>query len=176
MGGFFGGVPGTALTGWKLLDHQTVGAVSEVDFVKGISAACNVYMIVFVDVILATVATSLNLEVSTDGGATYDTTSGHYAWHLMTFGAAVAANASDVHIQLINNAGSPVAMFKGIVEFFAPASSGTSKAFLGRVYNDSIGWLADGRYTQSTAFNGFRLRPGAGNFVSGDIYFFGLGK
>lgn len=173
--GFSGGVPASALTGWRLLDHQVVGAVSEVDFVKGISAAYNAYMIVFVDVFLATNGTALNLELSTDGGATYDTTLGHYAWHLLTFASGAANSASDNKIQLINNAGTP-AQVKGIVEFFAPQGSGTSKGFLGRIYNDSIGWLVDGKYTQSTAFNAFRLRPGAGNFVSGDIYFFGLGK
>src|SRR3569833_11598 len=71
---------GTSSAGLVLLEQHTASASASLVFTTCISSTYDEYQIQIVNLVPATNAVALYLAFSTDGGSTYDTTSGHYTW------------------------------------------------------------------------------------------------
>lgn len=161
--------------GRVVLNCLTASSSSSLDFTSTyITSTYDVYEVVITDLVAATTSTHIDLQVSTDGGSTWDTTSNHYTWHQQTFANGLASNTSNAtEIQIVNNTGNP-ARLNATFRFYTPGNSSSNKPFLGQAYNDTVGWSFDGRYNQTTAFNGLRLKAGSGNLTSGKVCLSGL--
>jgi hypothetical protein len=76
VGGLTGAVPG----GWILQEQHTASGSTELDFTTCISSSYDDYRIDLLGVTVTTNGALLRLQYSTNGGSTYDTTSGNYIW------------------------------------------------------------------------------------------------
>lgn len=171
-----------------LLSTQTASGATALNFTSLISATYDEYMVKFINITVASSPSQMVLEVSTDNGGTYDSTSGHYAEYQISTGAGSAAADSGISTGLIifpytsgrsmvttanyacygtllfsNPAGSNYKPFKG--EYVAPDSAG----------NSPFNLVSAGFYLQTTAFTAFRVRMLAGNF-SGIVRLYGIAK
>ena len=92
-----------------LLEQHTASNSATLDFTACISSAYDEYRIEFVALVPATNNVDLWLLVSTDGGSTFDSTSGHYDWATMrwiyTGGASSAGNGGDTKLVAATGSG-----------------------------------------------------------------------
>lgn len=149
---------------------------------------CDCYLIVLDNILSATggAGASLTLQFSTDGGSTYDTTSGHYEWGVyatFTGGPAPLVSSSDTAIRIAGtNIGASVAGVNGTVTINNPLSSALHK-----LVNLGASWYHDGatacaastgagRWKVNTAGTAFRLIDPSGNLASGSAYVYGYLK
>ena len=180
-----GGGGGGALV---LLEQHTASSSATLDFTTAITSTYDEYMIEMLNLVPATNAVDLRLEVSTDGGSTWDTTSGHYSWEALrsnTSGAVSSGSTSDIAICLsantldhvqndANNGG-----VHGSFRLIAPGSA-IYKYLFGNVslyYGSS--WVTafiGGRYLQTAAVNALRFLFSSGNIASGTIRVYGIAK
>lgn len=174
-----------------LVQSLTASASSSLDFTACISSTYDDYQIEFINLVPGTTNSDLLWEFSTDGGATWDTTSGHYEWAeaRTAAGSATPAGVGNTSSGSINVTG-------GLTAFSATASSGGLSGTL-KIYNPLSGaartriqgnlvWpattLSDGSvwqngggsYKQTTAVNAFRLIMVSGTLASGTVRCYGV--
>ena len=171
-----------------LLEQHTASSSATLDFTTAISSTYDDYLIEVLNVLPVTNTVDLVMEVSTDGGSTWDTTSGHYSWEAMrsntsgssssgstsASGITVSANTTD-HVQNDANNGGVHGSFRLI----APGSA-IYKYLFGNVslYYGSA-WVTafiGGRYLQTAAVNALRFLFSSGDIASGTIRVYGVAK
>jgi hypothetical protein len=182
---------GTALVassggGLTLISSQSASSSSTIDF-TGLDSTYDVYMITGSNIIVSTNCT-LGLQISTDGGSTWDTTS-YYG------GNIGADNLGTTRTNSYNNASS--AYLTGALD---RTNGGTSNGFGFQAYiynlidatvtyfntqsalidstaNTYIGFHGGGQLgTNTTAGDALRIIPTAGNITSGKFKIYGLQK
>jgi len=175
-------------SGLVLVEEHTASGTAEMDFTTCITSTYDDYMLDFVSVVPATNATELQMQVSTNGGSSYDTGS-NYAWAAFrnsAGGTAIAGSNSDTSITLTGNGGptnsTTTGGIVGSVKFFSPQNG----VFFPRL--NGIDGINDGgaspditvtttaSYKSSTAVNAFRFRFSSGNVASGTVRCYGLAK
>lgn len=160
-----------------LLETQTASSSSELDFTASISASYDTYVIELVDLVTVNVNATVVVEVSTDGGSTYDQTSGDYNWATNAVDNSSGSTnfSTATNLRIVESSGNP-GRVSGSAKFYAPAGSSAVKSFIGQTTGSGIGWNIWGKYTQASAFNAFRLRTPSGNFTSGVARCYGIAK
>lgn len=177
-----GGASAQTSSGFVLVEEHTASSSAALNFTTCISSTYDTYQIEFVQLIPATNGANLTLQVSTDGGSTYDS-GAHYDWLRNTADNSSAAQAGANGDSKILFA--PVVdttsnwNVSGFLKFYSPGGS-AFKSFVGQTNSlaggDFILNSLAGRYAQTTAFNAFRLIASSGNLASGDARCYGLAK
>lgn len=182
------GIAGSALPGtWRLIQSQDASASSSLDFIIGINATYDHYMLVLTDVRLATDNTILYMRTSTDGGSTFRSTN-EYDWTGLTTSTAPAVTAKGGTIDV----GFPITSAQAAGNLADEVVSGIVR-FSGHV-NTNFGLRADWHTTvrdnanamfsavgggeQLTAedVDAVRIVAAAGNLTSGTVALYGLRK
>ena len=177
-------------SGLVLLEQHTASSSAELDFTSCISSAYDEYEIHLINVLPATNGSTLAIQVSTDGGATYDTGAnyGMESWEWVPSGAtdAYGSNTGLTYVSPTGgNACYNVAIAGGVVgrvQLYSPLNTTSSKLFEGRTHfiEQSTGnwWNVDfgGQYMPTTAVNAFRILFSSGNITSGTVRVYGLAK
>jgi hypothetical protein len=169
-----------------LLEEHTASSSADLEFTSCISSTYDTYVIQFVNVLPATNGVDLYLECSTNGGSSWDTTSGHYSWANFRFfygGNGEFGNNSDTKITIVDgdatvpNTGAGVC---GQLTFYGPLA-GSQTMFTGNTISQpttvgswGIGWQNYGVYLPATAMNAFRIIASSGNIASGTVRCYGL--
>lgn len=172
-----------------LLEQHTASSSASLAFTTGITSTYDEYMIEVVNLKPATDAQAAFMQFSTDGGATYATTSYRYLhnYTTITSGGSASPGAggsiSDtgiVDIGNLPNSGTGNGL-TGSIRLFNPLSGAQETSIIADflwLHSDtnrySIHWA--GVYTPTTAVNAFRFLFGSGNIASGTVRLYGLAK
>lgn len=171
---------GGALT---LLEQHTASSSASLDFTASITSTYDEYLIEFVDVVPATNSVDMLLQISTNAGSSYITTSYSAAmaqWGLTTnFSQYVQTTPTGIRIgnTMSNTAGHGCS---ATARFFNPLGSGPK-----RVISDFIARASDnntyrgnngGINTGTTAVDAFRIIMSSGNISTGTVRCYGIAK
>lgn len=171
----------TAGGGYPSSEVHTASSSAELDFTSCISGTYKDYQIRVTDLIPATNNTDIQLQVSTNGGSSYDSTSGHYAWaqEQWIFNAqAPEGSASATSILISNGAGNlsnaANAGLSATLVFHGPGlGTGHPKidgtGSLTSNASAAHGEAVSGQYLLTTAINAFRILSTSGNLTSGTV-------
>jgi hypothetical protein len=174
-----------------LLETHTASTSAELDFTSWYSSSYSVYVIEFISLLPATNATDINLEVSTNGGSSYDTTAGHYEYGMLRwlynngpFASGSLTGLANLPITGAFAATPNTASTGGVsgsAKLYSPGSSTASKRLHWEVGylptttgGSSVEFTATGTYNQTTAVNAFRVRAASGNLTSGAVKVYGV--
>lgn len=186
VGGLTGVVPG----GWVLQEQHTASSSAELDFTTCISSSYDDYALRLVNILPATNAVTTQLQVSTNGGSSYDT-GANYGWGmeqivgnngLAKFGAAGSTFITLAGMSGFEFTGNATLGLNGTISFAGVASASLNKAFLVDTvfFGSTSSFVANqkgaGYYTSNTAVNAFRLIMSAGNIASGVARCYGIAK
>lgn len=171
--------------GLTLLEEHTASSSATLDFTSFISVTYDEYIFEFINIIPDTNAVALWMRMSTDGGATYDT-SGIYYWDALSFHeAASGLNGSQTDSKVvIGFSSSTTASYalNGSIRFFNPGSTifkSLQGSTVGRVSNADahlLQWIIAAVYKSTTAVNAVRFLDSSGSITSGTIRVYGVAK
>jgi len=197
-GGSPGGSPAGSIFGSLiLLEEHIASASAALNFTTrnepsqsgaSIQSDFDNYVIDFIDILPATNAVSLQFEVSTNGGSSYDTgtnyASSYHRWSRTGQSQAGSASGSFVDIggglTLSNDATEQG--LSGRLFFHNPGGTAGWKKFTGQFtwwYNGTpelLGAIIAAAYKSATAVNAFRARMSSGNIASGTMRLYGIAK
>lgn len=183
--------------GLVLLEEHTAAGSAALNFttrnVAGQSGASiqsdfDDYQIRITGIAPATNATALLLQMSIDGGVTYDATSGHYSWayFAMAFNATgFGGSQSDTAIHLFNDMSNAAKLSnQTVVDMCNLGSTSLYKLITGNGQEtdssrttDTLGFKCSGKYlVDASAVNAFRLICASGNIAIGTIRLYGVSK
>lgn len=165
-----------------LLEQHTASSSASLAFTTCISATYDTYEVTLVDLQTSTNA-NLEMQVSTDGGSTYDTTSGHYLTSAdYTDGTLTTSSTGDGTTTMTWTTGLGSAyIVSGRFSFYNPGSASLAKLAAGMisVWSNTTA-LFNQRWTnvykQTTAVNTFRLAASTGTLASGTARCYGIAK
>lgn len=181
------GAPGSG-GGIVLLEQHTAASSASLDFTSWSSSSYDEYEIHIVSLVPATNASALRLEMSIDGGSTWDTTSGHYSWayqYVLKASAGEGGSDSDTSISLFDNMNSASKISQsGKFTLFNPGSTSLYKTLVGLLNQtdssrttQTVGFFHASKYlVDGSAVNGLRFIASAGNIASGTIRVYGIAK
>jgi hypothetical protein len=171
-----------------LLEQHTASSSAELDFTTWYSSAYDEYEIHLIDVVPASNNVAPELQFSTDGGSTYDTSGIYYSVRDYR-GITVSDNGTTQYggqgqIYLGgNDLGNTAANggLSGVVHLFNPQSAVTYKRVIfdlayGSYNGDIYHSTGAGVYKSATAVNALRILFSSGNIASGTIRVYGLAK
>jgi len=174
-----------------LLEQHTASSSATLDFTSCITSTYDEYQIEIVNIVPATNSVNLYMRMATDGGSTYDTTSGHYLWEGVSWRAGAGTNVSgsitDGQINITSLNGLTIGNdskwgVMGSFKYYSPLSTSVYKQLLGQIgniYTDNtlyINGQVHGEYISLTATNAFRFLMSSGNIASGTIRCYGIAK
>lgn len=173
--------------GLVLLEQHTASSSAELDFTTAISSTYDTYQIEILSLVPGTSAAIPQLQVSTDGGSTWITTS-TYLYQVRQYSSAfnnVINSASDTKI-VLSGAPSTTASnggFSATMRFYAPGDTTHWKVFtilegFIPVATDTNAYMyqGGGAYKATGAFNAFRILMSSGNIASGVVRCYGIVK
>lgn len=180
------GSGGTGGSGsFVLVEEHTASTSAELDFTTCISSTYDDYELRLVNLLPGTNSQQILMQMSTDGGATYDSVAGNYTWAAIYSGqgtggfyAGLTSGLQVSHAQADNTPS-----FGGVtahISLHAPGSSTTYKHaewhIEGRDARDPVPstQLFGGMYISTTAVNAFRFISTSGNLTSGTARCYGL--
>ena len=167
-----------------LVEQHTANNTSpELDFTTCISSTYDDYVIKAVNLVPATNATNIKLQMSTDGGATYDSGANYTNRYFLWFSGGTQNNGGD-------NDGIDIALspansnfgFNSTTTLQGPQNAAADKgAYTQNIVFDGnasafIGAAAWGAWSNHTAVNAFRVITGSGNLKSGTVRCYGVAK
>jgi hypothetical protein len=180
-----GPAPGGSGGALVLLEQHTASASASLDFTSFISSTYDTYLIVGTEIVPASSAADLRLEIGTGGTPTYDT-GNNYEWAshgFATNGASVNDSGSPGIARLLASMGN-TSGWSGQFSLTAFGLQSTSlrKTFSGTTYfinssplavQSSFGmqWTTTG-----TAVTALRFAMSSGNIASGTIRIYGIAK
>lgn len=174
--------------GLTLLESHAAAASASLDFTAAISGAYDVYRFELVDVLPATDNVHLYLQVSFDGGSTWQTTTGDYAWTFMysdsspsvgSGGSGGFSTGAFGIVTGIDTGGSAGQIgVSGTLTLINPAAAQRHKITSDMTYHGNSGQFvrlwSQGYNTGATAVNAVRFIPSSGDIASGKIRCYGL--
>lgn len=172
--------------GWVILEQHTASSSSELDFTSCISSSYDDYRIELISMVPSTSTANLLLQMSTNGGSSYDTGS-NYGYAYFVFQAAggtgSGGNGSTTGIAVLVNQGTTANYSaSGTLQLSNPGGSGY-KTVNGTEFNRDSGaissitaemYIVSGTYLSTTAVNAFRLKPSSGTISSGTARCYGI--
>lgn len=169
-----------------LLEQHTAATSASLPFTAWYSASYDEYEIHLVDIAVATANGNLGIQVSTDGGANYDTGNNYnfsYSWSRINTGGDFGQDAQAL-MMLVNNesidAHWPVV---GRLNLYNPGGTVAYKRILGEVAlrgqpadTPPVRFAISSAWKNTAAFNAFRVISSVGNIASGTVRVYGLSK
>lgn len=175
---------GSAMTwaypGMVYIGTQTANNSASIGFTSGISSAFDFYMLLIENVLLATTTTaSLFLQISSNGGLSYNTTGyTNNAVYLISGGPGYAATTAGFELKAVSY--TSVRPIMGTLYLGNANDSAARPRCWGQMLLDNnpqpFQTLVNGNYDTVGTFNAVRLIAGAGNLTSGKMHLFGLAK
>ncbi len=176
--------------GLVLVEEHTASNSASLAFTTCISSTYDEYQLELLNLLPASDANDFWLQFSTDGGSTYDSTSGHYGTGIESWIAATnsqTGSTSDTKIllsqglsQISSNA--TYGGISGTYKIFSPGltqyvrvSGMTNSADSAGVQFD-LGTVNAGSYRGGSAANAFKILAASGNITSGNARCYGLAK
>lgn len=171
--------------GLNLLDVQTASNSAQVDLTSGINSSYQFYMIVINNLVAGTNDTQLQVRTSSNGGASFDGTAGHYSWGYIgsrAHGASaedklVSDNAIKCVPKIGNSSGKSM---NAVMKLFSPADS-SKETLLGyecfSVDTDGTGhYFINGMGVRMAlaSVNALRFFMSSGNILSGTFKLYGI--
>lgn len=184
---YYGSVRTPALA---LIASATAANSASLTFTSGIGDDYDEYELHFSDLIPATDGSSLGIQVSEDGGATYKSGATDYRVAINAFSsAAVASTATGAQVRVPLSIGAngqrnaATSGMDGVIRFYRPSSAVNVKNFVGQVTceesttTEMLRMEIAGRYQATTnPINAIRVSSSAGNITSGSVYLYGVRK
>jgi hypothetical protein len=180
---------GAGAGGLVLVEQHAASSSATLDFTQ-VSSTYDQYVFEMVDVIPATAGVDQYMRFSTDGGATYDSTS-KYASTIWAYnggggtaatGSTIASPAGQFAMRQSAEVGNGATYgISGRVSLYAPASTATYKRFIGDYgymtnSTDQAMVRSGGVYMNTAAVNAVRFLMSSGNITSGTIRMYGVSK
>lgn len=173
--------------GLVLVATASASASATVDFSSGIDATYDEYLITFSNVVPATDAQVFHARTSTDGGSTFDSSAGNYAWAVSGIseagGNADSNSTSDTEIQLsgVSSIGGAAGeSLSGELWLHAPSAARQTILGWSLHYITSAGELVTvqgaGRRSAAEDVDAIRFLFGSGNIASGEFALYGVRK
>lgn len=171
--------------GLVLLQTKSASGVATVDFTTSIDATYDEYLFVLSGILPATDAQLLDLQISTDGGATWKAGGTDYrrVFNVLSSAGTNTVSGTSGESRLViannlsNNTGRPLG---GEVRLFEPSSAMIVKPFtwqLGAFDGSNVNlYTGTGTYVVGTAITGVRFLMGSGNIASGTFSMYGISK
>lgn len=165
-----------------LIDTKTASNSPDLQFLTGINSTYNIYYFEL-DSILAASASNLLLEVTTNGGVSWDSTSGNYIFSTQLLSMAstpsttgsVGSSTTGTNIQLTvgNDNATTIQM---IISMADPNAAEVTFIYNGTFYNGTSYFNSSGAGAyKAAAINGVRFRFSSGNITSGSIKLYARG-
>jgi hypothetical protein len=162
------------------VEEHVASSSASLAFTSCITSAYDDYKVRY-QLVPASGSTQLELQVSTDGGATYDTGANYN--YLVNGYNSTSQSTTATYIKLGDSLVASVeAPATGELDIFAPNSSTANKQFRNFMFayvNDTstqFWFLGGGTYKSHTAVNAFRLLFSSGNISSGYARCYGVAK
>jgi hypothetical protein len=184
---------GASIDDMIFISKQTVtGTPSSIDFTSGIDSTYQTYMFLLEgisnDSTLDGSQSVLQLDVSTDGGASYginaySATSSNYSiaggQALSYLGALDSVNSTNpVSLSGYGESGDTGYNNSGTVHLYNPSSSTLTKYAVGRISYKNSGGVGDllsaARFDYSSDIDAVKFKLSTGNFTAGSITLYGL--
>ncbi len=177
------GPPGTGGS-YVLVEEHSASNSASLAFTTCITSTYDNYQIQFLQIVPATDATKIGIQVSTNGGSTYDSTSGHYNYIFLIFipSASATGGGADTAMWLENGqSNGGTTSYNGTATFYAPGSSAKQHLVSQGTGWDTgstrfLGWQSADVYNQAVAINAFQVLASAGNLTSGTVRCYGIAK
>lgn len=164
-----------------LIDTQTAATSATLDFVTGITTAYRHFILDIESLIPATSGQSLVLQVSTDGGSTWETTG---YWRAGAYygssGAASATSSESDSSMLLGGVSGTTDGYRGSLNLYDLPTSAVSKFMSGHIgllaSNDGHRYvfLISGWWVGTGVVNGLRLKSTSGDLTSGIARLIGI--
>lgn len=166
-----------------LLEQHTASTSATLDFTTAISATYDTYEIHFVAIMPATDANPRFL-CSTDGGSTWDSTSGHYDWLENGTPSGISGGSdSDTALKMVDynmNATGQRNALAGVGHLYLSSAGYATFVFEINAgitgQNKPIMITTTGHYLSATSPNALRFMLSSGNIASGTIRVYGIAK
>jgi hypothetical protein len=171
--GTWSATPGSAMV---LLNTLTPSGVATASDTTSLTATFASYEIILENLIPATAATTLNLQVHS--GGSFQATSYITETQANTAGAASFAQPT-TFIQLGNSQNNTGPGISGTVKVFAPSGTASAKQWTALCGGQSstpaaVSVITSGYWNNTAAVDGFQLLFSAGNITSGTIKIYGI--
>lgn len=172
------------ISDWVIMQSDTASSTAYIDYTCGIS---DFEMLVLVGNNQSSAnQTGLGVALSTNGGSSYDTTSGNYngsGWEMFTGSYTALDDTTISKLQILGTTTAPpgnstnqTASF--VIKIFKPSNSQWTKSVCYSYYTDNSGnpgvqyWGSF--YKNTTAVNAMRLVQSSGNISTGDFILYGV--
>jgi hypothetical protein len=159
---------------------HTASASASLVFTTCLTSSNRDYQLRFSDLVPATASADILVQVSTDGGSTYDTTSGHYVFgriyegisQSLTLGSGNQQNATG--FSLLAGTGGNISKIDGTFTFYNMFNSTAHKLGLWELLGDDAtagtNFQRFGEmYTQTAAVNALQVKASSGLLTSGTV-------
>ncbi len=167
-----------------LLEQHTASSSAALNFTTWYSSSYDEYIIEFINVIPATSNVFLGIQVSTNGGSSYDTAGNYNAWkqYFYSGGSGIDSFVSNTYIPVSQAQDTTsTAGHCGMCRLFSPGSTSLNKTFHSTgvcmqtsslfVRHETIAY-----YNSTTAINAMRFLYSSGNITSGIVRIYGVSK
>lgn len=168
------------------LEAHTASSSASLSFTSFISSTYDDYLIELVNIIPATNNVSLKLNLSSNGGSSYDTSSNYYSavGYILNSGTAGGATTGNPTTSFILGDGLSNSSSRGVqgtLHLLSPGSTALDKPLFGHLqYTNQanvVGATYSGLLTvAATAYNAAQFAMSSGNIASGTIRIYGLTK
>jgi hypothetical protein len=169
-----------------LLESHTASSSSSLDFTACFSSSYDTYIIEIVNLVVATDTANLLFRASTNGGSSYDSTSGHYQWtqrlNYATGTSGGGGGTSDTFVYVavyLSNVSSRA--YNATLTLKNPLQSSTYMTLhgIGESFTADSVFTAQqyaGIYSTLASVNAFRIFAATGNIASGSVRVYGVAK
>lgn len=178
-----GGGGGGGLT---FLEAHTASSSATLDFTSFISGTYDDYLIEIVNIIPATNNVSLRMQLSSNGGSSYNSTSNYYSavvyvLNAGTSGGAATGNPTTAFILGDGLSNSSSRGVSASIRLLSPGSTALDKPLYGTIQYTNQASVVGATYSglltvAGTAFNAAQFAMSSGNIASGTIRIYGLSK
>lgn len=171
--------------GLVLVEAHTASSSAALNFTSCLSSTYDDYQIEMVSLVPATNSAYVWLQASTNGGTSYDTTSGHYSseyWFVVAAGTGAGSGSTTTAYEPFRTASSTASDggVSGTIRIFNPLGGTAPTLFNGSMTGYATSNSAQsmqqisGQYNQTTAVNAFRIILSTGNIASGTVRCYGI--
>lgn len=181
---------GGSAGGFILVEEHTAATSAELDFTTCISSTYDDYQIRIVNLAQSANSVSLYMQMSTNGGSSYDTGSS-YAWNTLNYKDLGGFSGNNSDSGIIIGQGSvgwysSTYTMSSVLNLSDPLSSTLYKTVHGEGFamnainqgtgTNTGGIIENGVYMNVAAVNAFRLIPASGTLTIGTVRCYGLAK
>ena len=175
--------------GLTLVEEHSASNSAALNFTTCISSTYDDYEIRVLNIIPATSTAAMLVQMSSDGGSTYDTGS-NYAWASINMIPGVGtgdgtSSATGMLIGAVQETSAAATTFSGNYQLANPLSATAFKTMVGLSWSLDVrnvptfktgGTWTNGAYNITTAVNAFRIISTSGNITSGTVRCYGYSK